>query len=293
MDKPRARDRIAAILSSFLWLIILVPILGVSGWSFYWVARHIGSPWYVAAVFSTAFDGVVLLSANKSLDFVQDGISDFWPRWAVRSFVCLGAFVQAFHARLDHEAPGAWVIWAALPLGAAVAYELHIHKARVKAKARVGAKYPAPLPSLDIIWSLLHPFQAVYGRTVKDKETGERKQVERGLMDILHARNRAVVETNLDYVIPDQVAKWQKQYGHPQPVKRQPARAAITIRPEEAPEPPVSQGQVIRIDKKRGHKKHIREWARENGWPDLGDRARLPKEAETAYYAAHPYSATK
>lgn len=32
----------------------------------------------------------------------------------------------------------------------------------------------------------------------------------------------------------------------------------------------------------------IRAWARDNGWPDLGNRGRVPKEAVDAYDRTHP-----
>src|SRR5690349_11039164 len=36
-----------------------------------------------------------------------------------------------------------------------------------------------------------------------------------------------------------------------------------------------------------GNTKDVREWARSNGWPDLGDRGRVPADVQTAYDAAH------
>jgi hypothetical protein len=36
-----------------------------------------------------------------------------------------------------------------------------------------------------------------------------------------------------------------------------------------------------------GSTRDVREWARSNGWPDLGDRGRVPAEVQTAYDAAH------
>lgn len=31
----------------------------------------------------------------------------------------------------------------------------------------------------------------------------------------------------------------------------------------------------------------IRTWARANGWPDLGERGRIPQDVQDAYHAAH------
>ncbi|TCJ21061.1 histone-like nucleoid-structuring protein Lsr2 [Nocardioides jejuensis] len=36
-----------------------------------------------------------------------------------------------------------------------------------------------------------------------------------------------------------------------------------------------------------GGTREVREWARSNGWPDLGDRGRVPADVQTAYDAAH------
>lgn len=33
---------------------------------------------------------------------------------------------------------------------------------------------------------------------------------------------------------------------------------------------------------------YAREWAKKNGWPNLGDRGRLPKDAQDAFDAANP-----
>ena len=46
--------------------------------------------------------------------------------------------------------------------------------------------------------------------------------------------------------------------------------------------------EIQRQSSGNGELATIRAWAKLNGWPDLGDRGRVPQEAQDAYHAAHP-----
>jgi len=155
------RRALAAIVGGFLWLVVLVPILGVSAYSLYYIGRYLGAPWFIAIAFSTCFDGVALFAARKSVDYAQAGLSGSFPKFVVRLFAFTAAFLQTFHARIDHELPGSWVMWAALPIGAMVVYEIHIRWEKRKALARAGSVYPSPLPSFGMMAWLLFPLSTL------------------------------------------------------------------------------------------------------------------------------------
>jgi Lsr2 len=42
-----------------------------------------------------------------------------------------------------------------------------------------------------------------------------------------------------------------------------------------------------KVGSRREELSAVREWARQNGWPNLGERGRIPGEVEAAYDAAH------
>jgi len=141
--------------SRFLWLIVLVPTLGVSAYSFYWVGTHFGVPPLIAIFISTCFDGSALVAADYSLKYAEKGMSPTKPQAFVRVVALTSAFLQTFHAKLAGEPRGAWVMWAALPVIAVVLYDIHISFERRKALARSGQVYPAPLPKWGLAsWSL-------------------------------------------------------------------------------------------------------------------------------------------
>lgn len=135
--------RAPIIFGQFLWIIILVPILGVSGYSFYVIARYFGVPSIIAISMSTCFDGVALLAATYAIRYAEKGLNGSGPRTAVRVFVAIGAFLQTFHARITHEPNGAWLLWASLPIAAAVVYEIHLRWAKKEALAKADASSPS------------------------------------------------------------------------------------------------------------------------------------------------------
>ena len=80
------RLAIKRVVGGFLWLVVLVPILGVSAYSLYFIGRYLGAPPYIAIAFSTCFDGVALFAARKSVDYAQAGLSGSFPAPVVRLF---------------------------------------------------------------------------------------------------------------------------------------------------------------------------------------------------------------
>src|SRR5215469_16073589 len=136
-------------------LAVLCIALAISAYSFYYVTRHLGVPRIFAAPFSMAFDGVAIVAAGRALMQAQEGRSAAGARLTMVVFVGLSAWINSLHAILGAESPLAIPIWAGLPVGAAVAFELHSSQARARALARQGHSYPAPMPRYGgIRWAL-------------------------------------------------------------------------------------------------------------------------------------------
>jgi|SRR6516164_92291 len=158
-----------------IWLLVLAVALSISAYSLYYVARTLGVPKLFAAGFSTAYDGVALIAADKSLQFAQEGKSGAFPRTVMIVFAGLSAFLNSLHAIFGGESPLAIPMWAGLPLAAVAAFEIHTAQARAKAAARNGHAYPAPLPKYGGWGWTLFPLKTLSG-----------------LRDIVIARIRAV-----------------------------------------------------------------------------------------------------
>jgi hypothetical protein len=281
----QVRKGLRIFLSSSLWLVVLVPILAVSAYSLYWVARHFGVPWYFAMAMSTCFDGVALLAADYSVKYAQSGLSGSWPRTVVRIFALTAAFLQTYHARLGDEPAGSWVLWAALPLGAVTVYEIHIRWERRRALARMGVIYPAPLPSFGLVTWVMFP-------------TTTYKQ----LKEIVGARRAALASAAsavIDQFAKENAREIAKPRVEPREVvipaangtrvdyapvaKGEPARLIV---PDEAPA--VQPQNVVKINAHRPVA-HIRAWAKsvadERGWR-VGDKSPLPRYIHEAYREA-------
>lgn len=132
-----------------IWLVVLAVALSISAYSLYFVARSLGVPKVFAMGFSTAYDGVALIAADKALQFAQEGKSGAFPRMVMIIFAGLSAFLNSLHAILGSESPLAIPLWAGLPLAAVAAFEIHTSQARHRAHSRNGRQYPAPMP----VWS--------------------------------------------------------------------------------------------------------------------------------------------
>lgn len=150
-----------------VWLLVLVVALSISAYSLYYVARILGVPKLFAAGFSTAYDGVALIAADKALQFAKEGKSGSFPRLVMVIFAMLSAFLNSLHAVFGHENPLAIPMWAGLPVAAVAAYEIHTSQERARANARNGHAYPAPVPKYGG-WSwALFPLKTLGGlRTI-------------------------------------------------------------------------------------------------------------------------------
>lgn len=280
---------IKVVIGGFLWLVVLVPILGVSAYSLYFIGRYLGAPWYIAIAFSTCFDGVALFAARKSVDYAQAGLSGSFPRIVVRTFALLAAFIQTFHSRITGELPGAWILWASLPIGAMVVYEIHIRWERRKALARAGSIYPSPLPAFGLMTWILFPFSTL-----------------NKLRDITKARREALVLA-ANVVVADfaraasRTRNTRESTAEPAVQAAEPAQEAtagpVPEREAEVAEPAVMEEHRERRrtsqadphgNGRRRPKAHMREWLKANGHADLGDYGRIPADLQEEYNRANP-----
>jgi hypothetical protein len=163
-----------------IWLVVLAVALSISAYSLFFVARTLGVPKLFAAGFSTAYDGVALIAADKSLQFAQEGKSGAFPRLVMVLFAGLSAFLNSLHAIFGHENPLAIPMWAGLPIAAVAAFEIHTSQTRAKAHARFGYSYPAPVPKFGGWRWGLFPLETLSN-----------------LRTVVSARGKAVTTTNV------------------------------------------------------------------------------------------------
>ena len=253
-------------ISRSLWAIILIPILAVSAYSLYVVARYFGVPPIIAIAMSTCFDGVALLCANYSIRYAEQGLNGTVPRMAVRLFALLGAYVQTFHARIGgNSLSGSWILWASLPIAAVVVYEVHIRWAKREALIAANATFTAPRPEFGTLTWVMYP-----------AETWN------ALRNVIGVRKDAITRHAL--ASPQIVAAVE-------PVKRAavlPPKTPNRSRPLHVADATdaANAAKANRSADKRAPVKHVRKWANSHGY-DLGDRGRVPAQAHLDYLAAH------
>jgi Lsr2 protein/uncharacterized protein DUF2637 len=255
MAKANALSPRLATASRLLWLVVLAPVLVISGYSLFWVARSLGVPPSIAIGMSTCFDGAALLCANYSLKYALDGLSGSAPRAAVRVFALVGAYIQTLHARIGHEPPGSAVLWASLPIIAVIVYEVHIRWERRKALARAGVAFPAPLPAFGIVSWVLFPLKTLTS-----------------MRNIVGKRGDAVTNAAANiFIVP----------------ANEPSNTTLTANSASEPPSLPSQPRPVRISAKpitaNGHAPAIRAWAREQGI-EISDRARIRRDVIEQYW---------
>lgn len=272
---------IASAISRFIWLLVLAPILGLSAYSLYWVGRHFGVPPLIAITISTCFDGAALKSADYSLKYAQKGMSGTLPRTFTRILALTSAFLQTFHARLAGEPPGAWVLWASLPVIATILYEIHLRLERYKALARTGNVYPAPLPQWGLASWCLFPLKTYHSAR-----------------DIVIARTNALKTAGLTVI-----ADFQAETSG---LRRTRERIEPLPRQEREQEADVAAPDVLETHRERRRQNkppargswaqrhspeiRMREWALQQSAfrSRVGQRGRLPADIKEAYYVAFP-----
>lgn len=278
--KKATKRVVLAFISTSLWMVVLIPILAVSGYSLFFIAKHFGVPWYIAMCFSTCFDGVALLAADYSVKYAQEGLSGGVPKAVVRAFAVCASFLQTFHAKLGNEPTGAWVFWAALPIGAVLVYEIHIRWSKRKALASAGHAFPRPLPSFGLTTWFLFPFSTLSA-----------------LKDVVRSRREALIKANKN-----------KDAAPASPPIVPVVRRVVREKVAETAAPPivpvaetvvqdhvvVPQEEVVRRRAQHGTNKHaptrhIRQWARDQRiYGQIPDRAPLKKSIIADYDRAHP-----
>ena len=157
-DTGRARRfarGIKAAWHGYIWLILMVAILGYSAYSLYWIAREWGVPPYVAVGTFAILDGVALFVSGKSVAYAEAGMSGARSRFWVRLFVIASTFIQGYHARLLHEPAGAVVLYSLPPISAWVVLDEETRWARHKAFKKAGTAFPKPMPHWGFLaWTL-------------------------------------------------------------------------------------------------------------------------------------------
>jgi hypothetical protein len=250
-----------------------LPILAISGYSLFYVARALGVPTIFAIPMSAAYDGTTLLAAEYSLRYAQAGLSGSGPRTVVRLGALLAAFIQTLHASLGHEPNGSWALWAALPILAVVVYDIHIRWERRRALAAAGVAYPAPLPSFGFITWVLFPFSTLTS-----------------MKDIVEKRRGAVVAASLKR----HIVLNAKDYDvlEPKDTAERPVLEA------EEPKNNVTDFQKAAArhsGNKHSPTKHIRQWAQRQPerFGPVADRAKLPGHIVAAWEAEHDVTGTE
>jgi hypothetical protein len=142
-------------------MIVLGVILAISAYSLYFVARHLGVPKIFAIGMSTAFDGTAMILAQQSLARAIAGISSAAPKLWMYLFAGLSSWLNSLHALLGHETLLAVPLWAGLPIGAVVVFDINTSFARRKALVQSGRQYADRLPKFGVASWVFFPANAL------------------------------------------------------------------------------------------------------------------------------------
>lgn len=141
------------------WLAVLLCAMGVSGWSIFYIARHEGAPVLIALAAPVCFDGVALLCGYYAIQYLRKANSGVIPRLWVLVFAGASAYVNSWHAILDHESNFARLLWAIPSISAVVVFEVHTRLEKQTALARLNKTVP-PLPAIGFLGWVLFPIKS-------------------------------------------------------------------------------------------------------------------------------------
>lgn len=243
---------ISRLINRFGWLVILASCLGTSGWSLYFVARHLGAPVAISAVVSATLDGVALVSADYALKYARSGDSGFGPRMTVYLFAGLSAYINTRHAVISGEPKFAEILWAIPSIGAVIVFEWHTRWEKKASLTRANKTVP-PLPTMGFWAWFLFPVETM-----------------RAMRALIRYRRERIMA----------------RYGLP-PVSRSGAQMGVSF--SEAPESLGESSETVSQEIESSgvvspiRPADIREWARVRGIP-VGERGSIPADVSAEYF---------
>jgi Protein of unknown function (DUF2637) len=155
------RSAAARLLTRAGWLAVLVPALGMSCWSLFYVARSWGVPPWIAVGVSACFDGLAIVAADLALRYARThGDSGLGARLTMLAAMAVSAYLNSQHAAIVHAPWAARVLYAGPPVAACLAFELAMRYQRRGALRAAGRVAPA-LPMFGRMAWCLFPLRTM------------------------------------------------------------------------------------------------------------------------------------
>lgn len=192
MNDPR--PALSRLLTRMDWLAVLVPALGMSCWSLYFVARSWGVPPWIAGGVSACFDGLALVCADLALRYARThGDSGLGARLVMLAAMAVSAYLNSQHALIDHDPWAARVLYAGPPVAAVLAFELAMRYQRRGALRAAGRVAPALPVYGRMAWALfplrtMRSLRAVVAQKIEHTEAEATGRSARPVLDPADAR---------------------------------------------------------------------------------------------------------
>jgi hypothetical protein len=168
VTEPSKRERRFLIA---LTLLVLVPGLGISAWSFYGYGRDATAPMMLAMSASIAIDGIGLFAAFFAARFTNRGQSARFPRLVTYAMIVGSVYINWEHASSKHWSNGLHVFVSAPAVAAAFAFEILMLELRVKERARHGQRRRArQAAKVEADMWMHHPFMVWGARRWENRD---------------------------------------------------------------------------------------------------------------------------